>query len=416
MKLCFQLLCIHHQKKITKKAKQRRLKRINHRRKSNYRPNPTTINIPLDLQISTLLRLPVKSLLRFQSVSKLWSSTITSKEFRNWHFDIAASSSPPRLLIAFKDSYDKKLTLVMLPNPKASSCCVPYKDLSLLKVLGKMVNNTVRGLISLRNGVSEGLCNPSTRQLEIFPQLKFKNISGFGPCPKYFFGYDPVEYQYKVLAVDHIYFRAEHKVLVVGGERGWRDVTCVVCPHWAHTKGLYMNGYIYYGAVCETTRINSQNDSIIVSFNVRFETFNIIKVPSKILLTVYDHMWVATPYDNVTDKILINYGGKIAVVENPRQGSFRIWVVEDGEKEEWSMNTYHLPQSAAGFDFKVMETFHNGEICMVSKQFSDPFSLFYYNLRTKSMRSVTIEGLPISKLQQVVMVSDHHENSMSLFV
>jgi len=67
------------------------------------------------------------------------------------------------------------------------------------------------------------------------------------------------------------------------------------------------------------------------------------------------------------------------VVENARQGSFRMWVVEDAEKEEWSMNTFYLPQSAAGLDFNIMDTFYTGEICQVPKELSDPFS-FYYNL------------------------------------
>jgi len=56
-----------------------------------------------------------------------------------------------------------------------------------------------------------------------------------------------------------------------------------------------------------------------------------------------------------------------------------MWVVEDAEKEEWSMNTFYLPQSAAGLDFNIMDTFYTGEICQVPKELSDPFS-FYYNL------------------------------------
>lgn len=136
-------------------------------------------------------------------------------------------------------------------------------------------------------------------------------------------------------------------------------------------------------------------------------------------------MWLAGPWV-LTDKTLINYRGRIGVVENPREGSFRLWVLEDAEKEVWSMNTFALPESAAGLDFKVMETFSTGEVCLVAKELSDPFRLFYYNLEEKSMRSVTIEGLPMSKLKKdhtsfsdsvsdsfSVSVSDHYENSMS---
>jgi F-box interacting protein len=128
-------------------------------------------------------------------------------------------------------------------------------------------------------------------------------------------------------------------------------------------------------------------------------------------------MWLAERWRNLTDKTLINYKGKIGVVENARQGSFRMWVVEDAEKEEWSMNTFYLPQSASGLDFKVMNTFYTGEICLVTEKISDPFCLFYYNLKTNSMRSVTYEGLlHMATFKQALQfsVSYHYESLVSL--
>ncbi|KAG2327972.1 hypothetical protein Bca52824_010700 [Brassica carinata] len=232
----------------------------------------------------------------------------------------------------------------------------------------------------------------------------------------YMYGYDHVEDQYKVLAVDHLPGRMEHKIVVLGGEETWREAPCVTCPHIVCTQGLYMNGTIYYGAIRE--KIDTPHISIIVSFDVRLETFNIINVPSKLVPIGYKSMWNEIWWTKLTDKTLINYGGKIGVVENPREGSFRLWVVEDAEKEEWSMNTFHLPVSFDSFDFKVMNTFSTGEICLVPKELLDPFCLFYYSLEKKSMRSVTIEGLPISDFKHAqslsVTVSDHYESLMSL--
>ncbi|CAL9247337.1 unnamed protein product, partial [Arabidopsis halleri] len=371
-------------------------------RKTKLRLNPTRIYIPLDLQINTLLRLPV------------------NQYFKKQHLNITSSSAPPRLLISFQDFHGKNLILVSSPNPNvssssSSSCCVPYKDLNVFKINGKLVYNAVRGLICLSR-LKMGICNPSTRQLHIFPQLKYKEDPKISPRPNYFVGYDSIEDQYKVLAVDRLHWRMEHKILLLGREEAWREAPCVACPHVSHTSGLFMNGTLYYGA----SRMDidpPNNNSIIVSFDVRHETFNIINVPSKILPMGYKNMWLATT-GVPTDKTLINYKGKIGVVEDPREGSFRMWVVEDAEKEEWSMNTFHLPESVVGLDFKVMNAFYTGEICLVRKELTDPFCLFYYNLDRKSMRSVTIEGLPISKLKRVrnlyVTVSDHYESFMFL--
>ncbi|CAA7036653.1 unnamed protein product [Microthlaspi erraticum] len=382
----------------------------------------TPIDIPIDLQIETLLRLPVKSLLRFKCVSKLWSSIITSRDFKNRHINIATSSVPPRLLIAFADFDRNYVLLVSSPNPTAyssssSPCCVPYRDLSLVKLRGKEVYNACRGLICVGAGFKDvAICNPGTRQLYAFPEFKFKDSPQAFPRPNYVFGYDPVEDQYKVLAADVNFGRFEHKVVALGREEAWREVPCVACPHVAFTSGLYMNGTVYYGAYREA--IDSQNiNPIIMSFDVRLETFNMINIPSKVL-SLMGYVNMGDAHRLFTGKALINYREKIGLVENPHEGSFRLWIVEDAEKEEWSMQTFHLPESALGLDLKVTDTVNNGEICLVPKDLSDPFCLFFYNLDKKSMRSVVIEGLPISEFNRPygisVTVSDHHESFMFL--
>lgn len=379
----------------------------------------TPIDIPLDLQIETLLRLPVKSLLRFRCVSKLWSSIITSRDFKNRHLSIATSSSPTHLLIAFENSDGEELLLVSSPNPIApssssSSCYVPFRDLSLLKIHKNRAHNAARGLICVASRKVK-ICNPSTRDVHIFPRIKFKASPKVYPCRVNFLGYDPIGDQYKVLAFDNLHWRSEHKVLTLGQDKNWREAPCVVCSHAARTSGLCMNGTVYYGAFMSS----NPSKSIVMSFDVRLETFDIINVPRKVVPRGHVNMWAPSMLPAAaTDKTLINYRGKIGVVENPREGKFRLWVVEDAENEEWSVNAFHLPESvaAAGLDLKVMSTFSNGEICLVPKELSDPFRLFYYSLEKKSMRSVVIEELPVSELKQAkglsVTVSDHYDSFM----
>lgn len=217
--------------------------------------------IPLDLQINILLGLPFKSLLRFRCVSKLWSSIITSRDFRNMHLNITA---PPRLLIVFADFYGEKILVASTPNPNAPShSSSSNKDLILVKTEGKEVYNACQGLICVGAGFKDvGICNPSkNRQVHTFPYFRFKYIPQNFPRPIYLLGYDPVEDQYKVLALDGWRSRLEHKVAVLGsGEETWREAPCVAYPHDVCTRGLYMNGTIYYGAYYDT---DSPNDSMI---------------------------------------------------------------------------------------------------------------------------------------------------------
>ncbi|XP_020881850.1 putative F-box protein At3g47150 [Arabidopsis lyrata subsp. lyrata] len=253
------------------------------REKVNLLSKSDTDYIPLDLQIETLLRLPVKSLLRFQCVSKLWSSIITSQDFRNRQLNFAASSAPSRLLITFYDFLGKVILLFSLPYPNVSSSSPPsrlvrYKDLSLFKLHGRKVYNAVRGLICIGSKRKVGICNPSTRRLHVLPQIKHKDPPinlDVDPRCNYFLGYDLVGDQYKILAVDNWRWSLEQKVVVLGGERVWRKAPCAKCPHVSRTPALYMDGTLYYGA----NRRGMNNISIIVSFDVRLETLKSIKIP-----------------------------------------------------------------------------------------------------------------------------------------
>jgi len=90
---------------------------------------------------------------------------------------------------------------------------------------------------------------------------------------------------------------------------------------------------LYYGASRKDK--GSPNISILVSFDARSETYKISNVPSKLLqMDNYANFWTANCNCFIGDKTLINYNGKIGVVEKPQHGRFRMWVVEDAEKEE----------------------------------------------------------------------------------
>ncbi|XP_010478449.1 PREDICTED: uncharacterized protein LOC104757409 isoform X2 [Camelina sativa] len=59
-------------------------------------------SIPLDLEIEILSRLPAKSLMKFQCVSKMWSSIIRSQSFVDSFFSMS-SMTQSRFLISFSN-------------------------------------------------------------------------------------------------------------------------------------------------------------------------------------------------------------------------------------------------------------------------------------------------------------------------
>ncbi|KAL0672804.1 hypothetical protein Bca4012_000785 [Brassica carinata] len=66
--------------------------------------NVKSDSLPLDLVMEILKRLPVKTLIRFLSVSKLWASTIRSRDFMKLFMDVSLTR-PKGLLFLFRHGY-----------------------------------------------------------------------------------------------------------------------------------------------------------------------------------------------------------------------------------------------------------------------------------------------------------------------
>ena len=65
------------------------------------------INIPLDLTVEILKKLPAKSLVRFKCVSKCWSSIISSRKDFIESIVTRSLTQPPRDAHLIEDLYDK---------------------------------------------------------------------------------------------------------------------------------------------------------------------------------------------------------------------------------------------------------------------------------------------------------------------
>ncbi|XP_057425805.1 F-box/kelch-repeat protein At3g23880-like [Lotus japonicus] len=70
----------------------------NKRMMINDKENQNTVSLPDDLIPLILVRLPVRSLLRFKSVCKSWLSLISNTQFAKSHFDLAAAPTHRLLL------------------------------------------------------------------------------------------------------------------------------------------------------------------------------------------------------------------------------------------------------------------------------------------------------------------------------
>ncbi|EFH41067.1 predicted protein [Arabidopsis lyrata subsp. lyrata] len=129
--------------------------------------------IPLDLQIEILIRLPAKSLMRFKCVSKLWFSLIRSRCFSNCYLKVASPPRPPRLYMSLVDHIQcnsmevcynpRESVLLSLSSSSSTNAKSFHQDLAMPGMGGRNMM-ILRGLILYIVCRKACIYNPTTRQ------------------------------------------------------------------------------------------------------------------------------------------------------------------------------------------------------------------------------------------------------------
>ncbi|CAL9216879.1 unnamed protein product, partial [Arabidopsis halleri] len=217
------------------------------------------------------------------------------------------------------------------------------------------------------------LYDPLTGQFVILPQLRGISYS--------YLGFDPVDKEFKVLFMNTSGFIAyndtDHHILTLGtGELRWRKIQCPFNhePFW---ERICINGVLYYSA--QHSDSSGKRSYVIVCFDVRSEKFKFIRAER-------------------CHGQLINYKGKLCGIDlDDNDGGFPLklsmWVLEDVEKPEWSKYVYSL-----WADIKVARYLSvsgmtaTGDIVLSMENTSNPFYVFYFNPRRKTLQYVEIQG------------------------
>ncbi|KAH0931674.1 hypothetical protein HID58_008791, partial [Brassica napus] len=247
-------------------------------------------SLPLDLIIEILKRLTVKTLIRFLSVSKLWASTIRSRDFMKLFLNVSLTRQKG-LLFLLRHGY---CGLVPSPKTHESSSFTAFRA-SCHSPEWSTVSPSVHGLICYAQATRLVIYNPCTRRSITLPE-----IDTWRRPIRYYLGYDPLENGYKVLCAmlggthDSV---KEFRVLTVGTENSWKRITGNnIIPHAPFGHALCISGVLFYQAFTGT----KMNDLAMFKGDKR----------------------------------------KLAVVFY--ENNFRLCVLEDAAKEEWSTKTFVL--------------------------------------------------------------------------
>ncbi|CAH8270819.1 unnamed protein product [Arabidopsis lyrata] len=264
---------------------------------------------------------------------------------------------------------------------------LPSKSVVKLIVVSKLWSSIIcsKSFIDLKQQrLRLVISNPSTGQFLVLPKLntKRRRISRF-------FGYDPIEDEYKVLCMTVLQVPSnsgpvvseEHQVFTLGGaekkkEAAWRMITCKV-PHCPATQGICIDGVVYYGAWSNSKR----KGSLIVAFDVRSEEFTLVKLPDGV--EIY--------YDR--DSELVNYQRKLALANLSYKEKFELLVLD---KQEWSNISVMVPslKDLVGQDlFYLRGAISSGEFIFTPMHSDWSSFIISYDRKEEIARRVELKGI-----------------------
>uniref|UniRef100_A0A803LRF5 F-box domain-containing protein n=2 Tax=Chenopodium quinoa TaxID=63459 RepID=A0A803LRF5_CHEQI len=217
--------------------------------------------LPTEMITEILLRLPVKSLLRFKCVCKFWNSIIKTPNFIKLHLNqTLISNSNLQLLFFYKSLYSADL----------DHNHISFSGIQLpLSTQGIEVFGSCNGIVCIGNKTEILLFNPLTKsqfKLPIIPDLN-RVVRLFG------FGYDSKNDDYRVLKLVQCFLINDMGKFVEAelyscNDNSWKSVQGI----YDFTPDYHRHGVLVSEALHFNARSN-KSDYIIVSFDLQTESF-----------------------------------------------------------------------------------------------------------------------------------------------
>lgn len=335
--------------------------------------------VPLDLVIEILNRLPAKSVVRFLLVSKSWAEIIRSKAFIK-SFPFRSLTQPLRFLIALNntDNQNRRLNVSFFSSSPLSSSSISTSFLSRITFPSRLASYATYYVNGLMN-IGQIICNPCTGKYITLPRLVKTTTCRRPRLASRFFGYDPVNNQYKVLCMSRNHAGQatappwyDFRVFTLGDRpKSWRLIDCGI-PHSPHSNGLCIDVFVYYIAYTST-------GMSLMRFDLKSEKFDIFARVSENIRA----------WDNGTGTLL-NYHGKVAAAIQPFHQvlSIDLYVFEAGKQDFKEMSFHNLPE----LHLRMKGITHKGEVIFApSCSRNYEANVISHDLKGGSFKKIKIE-------------------------
>ncbi|XP_059446653.1 F-box protein CPR1-like [Corylus avellana] len=345
--------------------------------------------LPPDLITEILLRLPVKSLIRFQCVSKPWQAQINGRAFIRIHLDFSIVGNIERHLIfmergrqlprnfsgvRFNDDDRFEEALVNIHQPLLDAGQYTY------------IVNYCNGLVCFHNYEGEiVIWNPLIRR---YKKLPFEPV-GFtdydlSSSPSLAFGHDPVNDDYKVMRVHEFYRKIDAKSAIevkVYSLRAhsWKSVE----EEWpkeyssADPSSMSLNGAFHWLVDPFSGSLHRQT---LLAFDLATEKFKTYTIPVQ-----------STDDCSLGLEVL---KGCICVCVNVNLTLNDVWVMKEYEVVSSWTRLYTIVQGAVPWTFdycKPLVYSKDGKKVLMEQ---DLEHLFWYDIEEKRGTRVEFGGMP----------------------
>ncbi|CAO2147792.1 unnamed protein product [Urochloa humidicola] len=303
--------------------------------------------IPDDiLFFEILILLPVKCLLRLQSVCKLWRATLISTYFVNRHLEHSRTSPSMVIMPRKYQRYHKNFGIYGVSfygfqpgQSKVAKLILEKRCPGGIPIFSMPVHCDGLIMIPCASG-RIFLCNPATREFVELPQGSHNIPEGHRVA----FGFDPWSGKYKVARhflrsgieekshADRekcmLEYSAGHEILTLGdGEEAWEWKSTVDPPYAINARTpICMRGFFYWSALHSVTSNGHSKVSshVILQFSLRDERFTVYpNPPCRAFLSDND--------------VLCELSGKLCCIHSPSPCDVAIWLAEEGPNLAWSM-------------------------------------------------------------------------------
>ncbi|KAG1355431.1 F-box protein [Cocos nucifera] len=289
--------------------------------------------IPDEIIFDILLRLPVKSIIRFKSVCKSWSSLTSDPSFLQAH---ARRSTPAVIITEYRttsDSPNFTLHPVLRSEDGSSGSRITIKAARILPLTLESVSFSLRascdGLLCLRKVAPfsppscDYVCNSLTKEWFELPKSSLRCAT---ICAFY---YQPAMKEYRLLR--HLLFAGDagYQILTIGANE-WRQIRCTFDGTPSHSllshvrKGpppccleppVSMHRKLHWFSMDSP----ATTDGLIMVFDINHEKFGQLSVPN--ICRGQTHV--------------LELEGKLGLSVVASAMEMDLWILEDYEKEVW---------------------------------------------------------------------------------